>query len=105
MPDINQILAESPRSCTYGAPLGARNYDDASSPLYVQRVSLDSGGYARDNTYWGLARGEHLYCAFNGEDEEFATAAGTRIYIRARSRAEAIALLSIDYSDLTFKKA
>jgi len=101
-PDINKILAANKRSAQYGAPLGAMNRDKADSPLYLQRVRFSDGCYAPDNTYWGMPA--DLWCAFNGEDGQFAPAMGTRIYVRAKSRREA-ALSILDDHDVTFRRA
>ena len=90
-PDINKILAASPRTSARGAPLGHRDIFAGETKLYLQRVRVDSGGYAPDGTYWGssTAGGGSIWCAFNKEDDTFATAQGTCIYVRARSRTEA----------------
>jgi hypothetical protein len=102
-PDINKILKANPRSCTYGAPLGYHHHNDSDSELYCQRVRIDAGGYAPDNTYWG--HGETLWCAFNGEDDKFAPAMGTRAFVRAGSMAEAISKFDDQYGDnVTFVK-
>lgn len=101
-PDINRILAANPRSCARGAPLGDRNLTDAHSPLYLQRVRFTDGCYAPDNTYWGMPA--DLWCAFNGEDDDFAPAMGTRIYVRAKNRREAALHILADH-DVTFRRA
>ncbi len=103
MPDINQILSRNPRSCTFGAPMGDRDTDQSDSPLHVQRVRLVDGDYGPDGTYWG-GGGEHIYCAFNGEDDKYAPAMGTRIYVRAYTRAGAIEAIRESYPDATFKR-
>lgn len=88
MPNINKILAADQRACHRGAPLGDPGFNESASPLHLQQVRLDSGGYGPDATYWGLG-GDRLYCAFNGDDERFAPAMGTRLYVRAANRKEA----------------
>lgn len=103
-PNINQILRANPRSCKYGAPMGAINRNDSDSPLYLQRVHFVDGDYGADGTYWGGGRGtEPLWCAFNGEDDKFAPAMGTRIYVRAKNRREAALRVLADY-DVEFIK-
>lgn len=101
-PDINKILAANKRSAQYGAPLGAGNFDKSDSPLYLQRVRFSDGDYAPDNTYWGMPA--DLWCAFNGEDDDFAPAMGTRIYVRAKNRNEAVLRILADH-DVTFRRA
>ena len=96
-PDINKILKANPRPCKYGAPLGYSHHNQSDGPMLCQRVRLDSGGYAPDNTYWGS--GEALWCAFNPEDDKFAPAMGTRAFVRARSRAEALSKFDEHYGD------
>jgi len=96
-PNINQILKSEPRNNLYGAPLGDANFvDDIEDPMYVQRVKFIDGDYAPDGTYWG--GGEPLYCAFTN-----ATSIN-RIYVRANSRAEAIASILEGYPDAKFIK-
>ncbi len=58
-PNINALLRARMRPCQYGAPMGARNYDDApeGSKKYCQRVRFVDGDYAPDGTYWGGGRG------------------------------------------------
>lgn len=106
-PDINAILRKDPRSCRYGAPLGDRsrlNSDTVPLPLYLQRVHFVDGDYGPDGTYWG-GGGEPLWCAFNGErDEQYAAAFGTRIYVRARNRREALHRVLAEFPDVTFHK-
>jgi hypothetical protein len=99
--NINQILRNNPRSSKYGAPMGARNTDQADTPLLLQRVSLVDGAYGPDGTYWGHP--DDLWCAFNAEDGDYAAAMGTRIYVRANDRAAAIQAVLEDY-DVTFKR-
>ena len=104
-PNINQILAKNPRSCRYGAPLGYRPHNESESPLYLQRVLMVDGDYATDGTYWGSLSGEPLWCAFNGEDcEKFAPAMGSRIFVRAKTRAQAIAEILDRWPDTKFKR-
>lgn len=105
MPDINKILAQNMRSCKYGAPMGDRDTDQSDSPLYVQRVRFVDGDYGPDGTYWGASsQAGYVYCAFNGEDDKYAPAMGTRIYVRAHTRAEAIKVIRESYPDATFKR-
>lgn len=100
--DINRILAAHPVQARYGAPLGRRNCRDATSPLYLQRIRFVDGDYAADGTYWG--GGSSLWCAFNGEDPQFAPGMGTQIYVRADTRAEAMLDILERYPELTFRK-
>lgn len=102
-PDINKILAQDNcrRSCKFGAPLGDRNpREDLTSKLYLQRIKFVDGDYGPDGTYWGGA--SPLWCAFNREDGEFATAMGARIYVRAKSRIEAQREVLSMYPDAVF---
>lgn len=93
--NINKLLRDSPVSCKYGAPMGARNnWADDDTPLCLQRVYL-SQGYSPDGTYWGYPN--NMYCAFNPDFS-------TRIFIRANSRRDAVAKLSADYDGIKFKK-
>lgn len=102
-PNINKILADDPRYTKYGAPLGDRNYALSDSPLYLQRINFVDGDYAPDGTYWG-GSGTPLWCAFNGDDEEYAAGHGTRIYVRAKTREDAKAAVLADFPDATFRK-
>jgi hypothetical protein len=104
-PNINTILRGMQRSARYGAPMGRRNCNDSNSPLYLQRVRFIDGDYAADGTYWGGGRGtDPLWCAFNGEDDTFAPGRGTQIYVRAKTRAQAMAEILERYPDVTFHK-
>ena len=89
-PDINKILADNPVSATRGAPLGAINFHASNSPLYLQRLRLVDGDYGADGTYWGATVFNDVWCAFNGEDDDYAPARGSRIYVRAKNRKEAV---------------
>jgi len=86
-PDINAMLRARPRHLTYGAPLGARNYDDAAPDArrYCQRIRLVDGDYGPDGTYWGGGRGRlPLYAVFTADLE-------TISYFRAHDRRGALA--------------
>ncbi len=101
-PSINTLLKKDPVSCSRGAPLGAVNFNESDGPLHLQMVYLDED-YAPDGTYWGGGfKTPHLYCAFNAEDDKFAAAQGTRIYVRAWTRDEAKAEVLSQYPDVTF---
>lgn len=95
-PNINAILKASPRSCRYGAPLGAGSWCDGPSTarLYCQRVRMVDGDYAPDGTYWGGGRGTvSLWCAFRAD--------GTaRVYVRASTRLEALRQAVDEFPDL-----
>lgn len=70
--NINALLKARPRSCTYGAPLGARNRRDAApgTRLYCQRVRFVDGDYAPDGTYWGGGAGTlPLFAVFSADLE------------------------------------
>jgi hypothetical protein len=60
---------------------------DAPRSVRVFRVRLDAGGYDDGGAYWGLSRGDALYCARCDE--------GGRRFVRARSRFHALQLLEI----------
>lgn len=102
-PNINQILASYQRYTQRGAPLGDTNFNDAASPLYLQRVRFVDGDYAPDGTYWGN-NGTPLWCAFNGDDGQYAASHGSRIYVRAKTRDEAKAAVQREYPEVTFQK-
>ena len=94
--NINQILRANPRPCQYGAPMGARSHFDTDAPrLYVQRVRMVDCCYGADGTYWGAGdnRIGHMYCGFNES---------SRVYVRAKNRAEALALILRDFPAATF---
>ena len=84
-PDLNKILRQHPRPCRYGAPLGARNRDDAppDAKRYCQRVRFVDGDYGPDGTYWGSS-GAPLYAVFTPD-------LATLCYYRAKSRDKALA--------------
>lgn len=94
--NINQVLRDNPRSSKYGAPLGARSVlGKPEDPLHVQRVRFVDGDYAPDGTYWGGGRGtEPLWCGFSGTENQ--------VYVRARSRAEALAEILAQHPDAKF---
>lgn len=93
--NINKMLRATPRSCKYGAPMGARNeYADDGKALYLQRVYM-SQGYSPDGTYWGDPN--DIYCAFSPD-------MSTCIFTRANSRRDAIAQLRRDYENINFLK-
>jgi len=101
-PNINQILKRSPVKCTWGAPLGQSDFNNSRSPLYLQRINFQDGDYAADGTYWGSGSSA-LWCAFNGEDADYAAAQGTRIYVRASTRAGAKLEVCKQFRNVTFK--
>lgn len=102
-PDINQILRKDPRYTKYGAPLGDTNFHLTQGPLYLQKVRFEDCDYAADGTYWG-GSDTPLWCAFNGDDEEYAAGHGARIYVRAKTREEAKAAVLADFPDTVFRK-
>lgn len=88
-PTIRAVLAADKVNLHRGAPMGSHSFQHTFGRLHLQKVPLDSGGYAPDGVYWGL--GDPLYCAFNpeSEDGEFPVGKGTRIFVRAQNRVEA----------------
>lgn len=102
-PNINTILRSRPRSARYGAPLGCGDINDSTSPLLLQRIAFVDGDYSSDGTYWG--GDSPLWCAFNAEDAQFEVAGGTCIFVRAKDRAEALALVRQEYPGCTFRRA
>jgi hypothetical protein len=101
--NINKILRDCPRECKYGAPLGQADKRDSPWPLYLQKVRLVDGDYAPDGTYWGQGVNP-LYCAFNGDDGLFNPGRGTRIYMRAANRKEAMEKIMKKYPGIKFAK-
>lgn len=90
MPQMTKVFSR------YGAPMGRRGnvhgYDE--TPCRCFKVNLDSGGYDDGGAYWG--HGEPLYCTENS--------AGFRVFLRAKTRIEAIRQLKDKYDTITFKK-
>jgi hypothetical protein len=80
----------------YGAPMGRSSspLSDAPRTVRVFRVRLDSGGYDDGGAYWG--HGQPIYCAEGIE--------GGRQFVRADSRLQAIAELSIPAQSLKTTK-
>jgi len=87
-------------SCSRGAPMGRRDHhahgmDDLEFEL--EHVPFTDGGYDAGGAYWGAPA--TLYCAVAAiNDEELA-----RHFIRADSRAGAMAKVREDYPDATFQ--
>lgn len=97
-PDINQILRAAPVNSRRGAPLGAGNvFDEDGGPLYVQRIRFTDGDYAADGTYWGGPPSAPLYCGFSADGL-------SRVYVRANSRDEAIAVIVSDHPIARFAR-
>lgn len=95
MPDINRLLRASPVNGKYGAPMGRYNRKDGGTGnLCCQRVRFHDGDYSADGTYWGSG-GKPLFAAFSANLE-------TLCFMRARSRADAVAKFSAD--GFTFKR-
>ena len=103
--NINKILRANPVSSKYGAPMGESNKCQSETPLYLQRVRMVDGDYSPGGVYWGNSpKHGALWCAFNGADcPDYAPWHGTHIYVRAHSRAQAMAFILEEY-DVTFKK-
>lgn len=73
----------------YGAPMGRAAWLPCNAEprtVRVFRVRIDSQGYDQGGAYWGA--GAPLYCATDSVDY--------REFVRATSRAAAIAALNID---------
>ncbi|MEP2533508.1 hypothetical protein [Shimia sp.] len=69
----------------YGAPMGRRSdVLDAAEPVTVRRVTLDAGGYDSGGAYWGT--GTPLWRAVAAD--------GAAAYVRADTRADAIAQIN-----------
>ena len=101
--NINQILRADPRVSRRGAPMGDSDRYSGSIKLRLQRVRLVDGDYGPDGTYWGGGYGvAPLWCAFNATDATHAFAQGTRIYVRAWSRAGAKAEILKAYVNVRF---
>lgn len=103
-PNINYLLRHNLRSCKRGAPMGDRDIHlDGDAKLYLQRVRFVDGDYAPDGTYWGGGYGTApLWCAFNAANADHAPAQGTRIYVRAWSRAGARNQIHAQYPNVRF---
>lgn len=70
----------------YGAPMGRISQDDSALSLQVLRLSIDNQGYDVGGAYWGLSD-ESVWVATSRDLE-------TRVYVRGRSRADAIAAMA-----------
>lgn len=83
-PDINVLLRARPRSCKYGAPMGAVSRIGEGLPdrLYCQRLRFTDGAYGPDGTYWGAPR--NVWAIFSAD-------LSTLYYVRAATRLEALA--------------
>lgn len=63
-PNINLILSKDIACSSRGSSMGRRCVNTPpESPLYLQRVKLDNGGYDRGGAYWGAP--SNLWCAFD----------------------------------------
>jgi hypothetical protein len=103
--DINKILRATPRNSSRGAPMGDTDhiaYPACVPPLRCQRIQLVDGDYGPDGTYWGAS--SPLWCAFNGDNDEYAAGQGTRIYVRALTREGAKQALMQLYANVWFRK-
>ena len=97
-PNINTLLRAEPTNSSRGAPMGASSrLDDPGLPLYVQRIQFIDGDYAADGTYWGGPPSAPLWCGFAGTVN--------RVYVRANSRAEAVAEILEQFPDALFRKS
>ena len=107
-PNINKILAAHPRRCGFtdaagqfictGSHMGDSCVaDDLTEPLYVQRVRFVDGDYAPDGTYWGGGC-DPLWCGFH-------PSTGTRIWVRAMTRAKAVVAIKGLHPEAKFKGA
>lgn len=98
--NINKILAKEYRHRPSGTPMGCKDVVEDVSRLLVQRVQMVDGDYAPDGTYWGNSpKHGYIYCAF---DE---SGYGTRIWVRAHSRAEAVRKVVETYPEARFIRA
>lgn len=96
--NINQLLRAKPVSGRFGAPLGAFSNHASGETVLVQKIQLDSGGYAPDGTYWGCRPpGSSLWCAWAPDGQ-------TMVYKDAQDRAEVIFYLENNYPGLTVTK-
>ena len=97
--DINALLRNHPRTSLRGAPLGdADRVADLSQPCHLQRLRLVDGDYGADGTYWGNSpqHGDIWAC--------FTPDLATLIYVRAKSRAQAIDEVLEFYPGIVFLK-
>ncbi len=79
-----------PVNCTYGAPMGRRDYHGDYSVQYklkVFEVVLDSGGYDNGGAYWGHHK--KLFCIESVETESTQYEKPVRHFIRAENRNKA----------------
>ena len=85
----------------YGAQMGRRNQidHDATLPIKLKMEALrfQDGDYDMGGAYWGYTRGTAIYCA-HGEG----TDGKVRIFVRAKNREEAKALVREDLPGATF---
>lgn len=102
--NLNAWLKERPRSCKFGAPMGAADWRGDSDYAYkfnLQRLKFQDGGYTLDGTYWGSPA--NLYLAFcpahdTPEGEEDAV----RMFVRASSWEAAKRLVIEEYPNAMF---
>ncbi len=66
---------------------------DKPVKLRMQKLRMVDGDYDEGGAYWGGIRGTHMYWATNEEVD---------LYVRAKDRAEAKALLRLDFPLLKF---
>lgn len=94
---INSILRRDDVSSKYGAPMGRRNLIGDPGPIKVELVRFVDGDYDAGGAYWGGGRdSQNLYCGWRqdmGEEER------TRVFVRADSRRDAIAMILEELGD------
>lgn len=98
-PDIDALLRAHPVNSRYGAPMGASNsVGDLTQPCHLQRLRLVDGDYGADGTYWGNSPSHgDIWAAFTPD-------LATLIYVRAKSRRDAISEVLETEPCITFIK-
>lgn len=96
--NINKILAAHSVPTRFGAPMGAQNVPPETGKLYVQRLHLVDYCYDESGVYWGSPSATgRMFCGFNTN--------GARIYVRALSRADALAKIRTVYPFVSFYRS
>jgi hypothetical protein len=75
----------------YGAPMGRQSWDDNAEPfagrMYLRHIPLDSGGYDKGGTYWGIGMRLYGYAAHDDSVNGF-----VRAYDRVDAKSKVLEL-------------